>query len=242
LYLVYIVRIGGDFMAGRLLTPVLLCSLLLLGQAPVVRHLYLGMSVLATVIGIGLLSPHPPLLSGASYGRDRAREEVVTTDGIADERAFYYPHTGLLGAGPRGGQIDHPWANNGRQARRRGETLLTKRTIGFFGFHAGPRVHIIDLFGLADPLLARLPARPDDNWRIGHPERDPPPGYVETVRTGQNRIQPAGLARYYDQLALITRAPLFSPGRLATIIKFNLGLYNDDLASYLESRANRSSP
>ena len=33
LYLAYIVRIGGDFMSGRFLTPVFLCAVLQLGRA-----------------------------------------------------------------------------------------------------------------------------------------------------------------------------------------------------------------
>lgn len=237
LYLLYIVRIGGDFMAGRLLTPLVICAVMLLARQERLARQRFALSAIAGILLIGLLSPQPPPFSGPDYGIELTEETAIHEDGIADERAFYYPHTGLLAAGQRPGRIDHPWANNGRRARLAGKTPLDKRTIGFFGFFAGPRIHIVDKFGLADPLLARLPARSDPDWRIGHPERELPEGYLESVAAGQNLILHPGLARYYEQLRLITRGRLFDPARLSAIVRMNLGLDNREKDAYLAAFA-----
>ena len=60
--------------------------------------------------------------------------------------------------------------------------------IGLDGYMRGPETHILDVMALADPLLARLPAKDMQHWRIGHIERAIPEGYPETLRTGENHI------------------------------------------------------
>jgi arabinofuranosyltransferase len=94
------------------------------------------------------------------------------------------------------------------------------------GFYAGPDVHIIDALALADPLLARLPAKRNLSWRPGHFERAIPSGYEDTIRTGTNALADVRLARYYDHLASITRGDLLSWQRLLTIVRMNAGLYD----------------
>jgi len=93
--------------------------------------------------------------------------------------------------------------------------------IGFLGYFAGPRVHIIDPYALADPLLARLPAIP--NSRIGHFQRLLPAGYAETVANGVVRIANPSLAEYYGRLRLVTSGPLISRARFGAILDLNLG-------------------
>jgi hypothetical protein len=48
--------------------------------------------------------------------------------------------------------------------------ISVTENIGLTWYVAGPSVHIVDLYALADPLLARLPAL--KNSRIGHFQRD----------------------------------------------------------------------
>ena len=103
---------------------------------------------------------------------------------------------------------------------------MDEKNVGFIGYFAGPAVHIVDRYALTDPLLARLSAVSVEKWRIGHFERDIPAGYVQTLRTGVNQIQNPNLAKYYDALALITRAPLFSRERLIAIWKMNTGQFD----------------
>ena len=84
---------------------------------------------------------------------------------------------------------------------------------------------------LADPLLARLPAIRRLNWRIGHFSRLIPEGYEATLASGQNQLTDQALARYYDQLSLITRGDLWDANRLREIWHMNLG-QNDYLIDY----------
>jgi arabinofuranosyltransferase len=117
-------------------------------------------------------------------------------------------------------------------------------SVGMVGFYAGPGVHLIDVYALTDPLLARQPAIAE-NWRPGHFERMMPAGYQATLehclsltflhgavivpRTAcitspsyHNAIADPRIAALYDRLALLTQAPLFDRRRLQALRQINL--------------------
>ena len=100
-------------------------------------------------------------------------------------------------------------------------TVASTTAIGYAGYFAGRQLHILDPVALSDPLLSRLPTAVP--WRIGHFQRDVPPGYQSTLETGRNVIADPGVAMFYDQLALVTRGPLWTRHRWAAIIRVNLG-------------------
>lgn len=251
LYLLYVIRIGGDFMTGRFLTAPLFVAVILLtadhrpptakqpatpSTTPQPLHPYLLLPttyslLLLLVLLIGLTSPYPPLIADVHYGAKFEREEL-RTEGIQDGRGIYYQYSGLLNALQQPQQLwpNHPWSSKGLEARQAGPSVIVRGAIGFFGFFAGPQVHIVDHWALADPLLARLPA--DINWQIGHFTRQMPAGYLETLQSGQNQIHNKSLAIYYDKLALVTRGNLFDPNRLGEIWKLNTGQYDHLLAAY----------
>jgi arabinofuranosyltransferase len=221
IYLAYVLRIGGDFMAGRFLTAPLFCAVVLLVTSPVARSTRALVMSLALVLLISLVATRPSLLSDERYGMDF---DYMGPHGVADERAAYYQATGLLRI-LRGRPVpDHAWAREGRTARQAEPAVVVSRNIGFFGLAAGPRVHIVDEDGLADPLLARVPFAPGEAWRIGHFHRPVPDGYVETLRSGTNVISDPQLAERYETLTRITRGPLFDAGRLRAILRINFGL------------------
>ena len=121
-----------------------------------------------------------------------------------------------------------------RSIKSYGEKVYVGKGIGFLGYYAGPKVHIIDMFAIADPLLARLPVRTDKTWRIGHFKRDIPPGYEQTFRDGKNDLKNAALIQYYDHLRSIISGPLWSGERWLAIWKINTGQYDYLLNSYLK--------
>ena len=226
LYLAYVVRIGGDFMAGRFLAAPLLLSVVLITRLdfdrlpPATNLLLFGL-----ILALGLRTPHATLAFDDPTLRQPPQEHVDPR-GISDERLNYAPFTGLL-ALRRGQQLpSHVWAWQGRRDAGKGRTLIAKFAIGFYGFEAGPGIHVIDQLALADPLLARLPAARDLNWRIGHFIRPLPDGYLKSLQTGQNRLKDPQLAQLYDALRLITRGPLLSRTRLLEIWKINTGHYD----------------
>jgi len=116
--------------------------------------------------------------------------------------------------------------------------------MGFAGYGAGPEKFLIDRVGLTDPLLARLPSRRPakmSEWKSGHFFRDVPDGYPESVSAGVNAIVDPELRLYYEKIRLITRAPLFAPGRLAAIWNMNFGRY-DFLLAKTRAAAARPAP
>jgi arabinofuranosyltransferase len=231
-YLSYIVMIGGDFMAGRFASPVLFGSALLvsridLGRVP--RLAYAG--TFAALIGVGLLAA-----GYRTWGADD--EQILDRSGIADERRVYYRDLGLLQVIGREGPPEHPWARKGLELRADNEPVVQLAGgVGLMGFYAGPVAHILDVHGVCDPLLARLPANPD--WRIGHFVREPRIDYIHSLQAGRNLIVDRDLSRYYEKLFLITRGKLFDRRRLVEIARFNLGRNNSLLDGYLKQKALR---
>jgi arabinofuranosyltransferase len=172
---------------------------------------------LAAILALGLLGHAQFWLAGRPTGDDARRD-----GDIADERAYYAPHTGLLTRD----RVPHPWAVQGLVLGAQGPAVVEHGNVGFLGYFAGPAVHIVDRNGLTDPLLARLPVRDPAGWRIGHFRREVPPGYADTLRTGQNVIQDADLAAFYEPLGIVTRGPLWSQARLREIWRLNTGYYD----------------
>jgi arabinofuranosyltransferase len=209
-----LLRIGGDFMLGRFLTPPLLMATILIGRCQLLRtRALLSIPFAAAVLALGVWAPRTPLRAPLQP------KPSVDVHGVADERLIYALHSSL--AARRGNAVmpDHYWADAGRALRRAGShAVLVRPNVGFLGYFAGPLVHIIDQNALTDPLLARLPIAPGE-WRIGHFTRAIPDGYVETVATGSNKIADPRVARLYERLALVTRDPLFRWRRLVAVIR-----------------------
>jgi arabinofuranosyltransferase len=221
-YLTYVVRVGGDFMSGRLLTAPLVVAVGLIAHSRWPRIASTRIAAAVGAVAVLVLTwalPAAPILSGRDYG-DAPRH--IPASGITDERAYYYGDTGLLlttrlRPGPR---TDEP--ARVLKHRRAGESVVLRDAVGFFGFYAGPSMHVVDVLGLCDPLLARRPTGP--RWRIGHYYREVPAGYLETLRTGTNQIQDPSIAQDYATLASITRDPLWSRTRWEAIWRANLSL------------------
>ncbi|MDQ3118447.1 MAG: hypothetical protein M3Q89_02580, partial [Verrucomicrobiota bacterium] len=196
LYLLYIVKIGGDFMSGRFFTVPLIFAVALLIQRQLRPVTWLALA--ASFVGLGLLAKNPSITTDETYGAgkvwdfesDPAPNSVSDGRGIADERAAYYQDTGLLPVLRHRRRIPKfTWIGQGQAARKRGRHLVVFETPGFFGFYAGPKVHILDTYALGDPLLSKLPILDKDDWRIGHFRRGVPDGYVQTLQTGINLVE-----------------------------------------------------
>ena len=151
LYLVYIVRIGGDFMSGRFFAAPALASAALLGG--LVRPSALrgrsvaGLVALGAVVVYGFLAPSSRWFSSSEYGAGWEPNEIVGPTGIADERAYYYPSTGLLRVVAdrediaRAGQTIPPYrgAIEGNELAESAPRVTVMNEVGFFGYFAGPR-------------------------------------------------------------------------------------------------------
>lgn len=235
LYLLFVLWIGGDYMSGRLLGAPFLVAVLCLArheEVPDQRALIRWAPALVILLAVGLASPF--------------LTDTVGPYGVGDERRAHHPYTGLVYIAAEGRWPEHSLRVAGEQARAR-EQVEVSGAIGLFGYYAGRDTTIVDIYGLSDPLLARLPGivvspRPRaglHNWRPGHAQRPVPEGYVETVATGTNRIEDPDLARYYDFLHEVTTGPVLSTRRWRRALELQTGRFDALLDAYVERHRDR---
>ncbi len=223
LYLLYVVQIGGDFMTGRFLSTPLIASIVLLSRLELPKPATAGLALVAVMIGLN--TANRPLLNEQPFQSSESFA-YVDRNGIADERAFYYSVLGLLRMN-RNSDFRRPsWPRKARADVVPTRTVSIRDWVGMYGFNRRPDDHIIDRYALLDPLLARLPAKQNPYWRIGHMTRHVPEGYVQALETGVTHLADQDLAEYHDRLSLLTRGRLFTLKRFKTIAAFNLGRYD----------------
>jgi len=237
LYLIFILQSGGDYMTGRLFTAPLFVAVILLSQCNFTAFRRIPIVALfAIVIVVGVITYSSPLYSDKNstiippVGDEIAN---VFAGYISDERVVYYAGTGLLNNLDNIEIPRHPWAAWGSDVGARGQSPIFFKVLGMYGFFAGPEIHIIDHYTLADPLRSKLPIEKDQWWVIGHFTRTVPPGYMETLQSGENVIEDKCLAKYYDKLSIITRGDLFDANRIQEIWKMNTGQYDYLLDAYI---------
>jgi len=203
----WVLRVGGDFMSGRFLTTPFLASAAVLARALPVRVVPVAA---AAGLTLSLVNPRGPLRAGLDYDH---RE--LDNAAIADERGYYFQHTGLLPMWRRGRAPVRPGRPDDGVERSR---VTVMPSIGIDGYMAGPAVHVIDTMALADPLLARIPASAG-TWRVGHGEREIPVGYRETLQSGENLLEDPALAAAWDDISRVTQGGLFDDGRFAAMVR-----------------------
>lgn len=228
LLLVYAIRIGGDYMSGRLFALPFLIAVIVVTALTSPRVLA---GTAAVVFGAALFGPRAP----ARYRFDPAFMKRDPTT-IIDDKAFH-EHASLREVLKR-----KDYAIGRARLLDRGPRVqaLVWGATGYHGFQNGPMLRTIDNLALSDALLARLPSRdPDRLWGRGHLVRDVPDGYVVSVETAENRIVDPSLHAYYDKLLVITTGPVFTKERARTIWEMNTGRYSHLLVEY---DARRRSP
>jgi arabinofuranosyltransferase len=239
LYIAYIVKVGGDFMDGRFLTPpFLLAVILLIRNIPSSSKLiYAGMFLAAVLLGFLVPNSRWYVINPSAQFTD-----ITAPSGLMDEHYYYASASDLLNFRRDVVMPNSPLTQAGLHVQQMHEKVVVFDAIGYFGYAAGPQVHVLDDLALGDPLLARLPLSPNElnKWRIGHFLRDIPAGYVKTLETGKNMIQDPGLAQYYAKLHDVVSGPLFSWQRLLEIWHFNTGGYNYLLQHYIQSLPSQS--
>ena len=215
LYIAYLVSIGGDFMTGRLLTGPMVLMACVLARAS--WSLWQRRTAVMVLGLLALTNLPATILSGRAYD-----DRIIATDGIADERGYYFQEHGLIQA--RGKNRFNSFDDPDWTVRPPQPPIITCGGLGNLGLNAGPGTPLIDTCALADPLLARLPAMHVENWRIGHFERRLPTNYVESVARGTNLLTDERTRNYYESIRLITRGDLNSRNRIKEIVRMNLGL------------------
>lgn len=223
LNLLYVVNVGGDFMQGRFLSYSYLLSLIIL-MVFFKNYNYqkYGVFLTGTIFLYLFLYPNTPFLSPVNYSRDNI------VNGIADERGYYFEKLSLVSYVTRNKNFvfpTHDWSLSGAFLKQTNVKIHVEKHIGFFGYQAGTKKIILDVYALTEPLLARMPVTGER--RIGHFMRGIPKGYIESLLYNTEVIHDKNINNYYKKLKLITQSDdLFSSERMKTIFLFNLGVYD----------------
>lgn len=238
LYLLYIVKIGGDYMSGRFFTGPLFCAVIILSRFQAAGRGARWIPAFAAVVLLAFATPCPTLTCGKHCSHKKAKN--VSMHGITDNRRF----SNWVGRFVSTTTPSHPLPETSPGAAR----LPVEWVIcaGHTPFQSGPGVHYVDILGLTDPLLARLPAREGSETLVAHNRRTIPEGYFETLCAGENQFTDEKIGVFYEHLRVITQAPLFSWVRWKTIVRMNMGRYNSlidfDIYRYFSDSAIPESP
>lgn len=229
----YILYVGGDFMQGRFLSASLFFSALALCasfQASTRKVVWLGAGLAILVIILNSpLKLHPNSGFDISEGRRH-----YSWKGILNERNFYFKsnslwawrHRDLAQPFP-----NHKWCLMGKRATEQNKQVSDFGGIGMYGYCAGLDLIVIDNLALGEPFLARLPKPSEREWRAGHFHRDYPRGFYDSRISGENHMVDSHLAALWNDIVLLTRAPLWTPERWQAIWRINTG-YHRDIGPY----------
>lgn len=229
-YLVYIVYAAGSasHMSGRFLTLPYVMS---------VAVLILWVDTYALkVIAMGAAGA---LLfwTGSPLHHRGCRWEPLSphgkyADGLIDTRHFVcIEGAALINYTPGERMPLHDWYKEGLLLKKSPERLKIggpntgPYAMGYYGFAAGPEKHIIDLAGLTDPVLARMPAMERTHWIPGHFVRTVPTEYEYSLkRTSEQR--PSRLSSKIEAIQSVTQDPVWTKRRWLNIWRLNTGFFD----------------
>ena len=241
LAMLYIVLVGADYMGGRFFTVPYVCLVALATgtschwrrdvRAGVLRSLGVGLAIWV------VLWPHSPL-TGALVYKETVVDRETYPSMVANERASWQPETGIIVwlMALRDGTT-YPNDITPRLGVVLGDQAAPGATfhvcnLGMTPYRARLDQNFIDVWGLADSFMARLPAT---NLRPGHLVRVRPIGLAESLVSGRPAFADPGLNRYFETLRGVTGGErLLSPSRIRDLIKLNLGLHAKLLPGTIE--------
>lgn len=232
LYILYIVRIGGDFMFPRMIDAPIILSIFYIivwlndkfANEVFSKHHWIMISI--SILGLSLSNPYAPLraldrLEAKFKKQLDLSEYLVSNKVMIIDFAEQHWHYRLLGD-----EFCCQGVSQDKISR-----IFVAGGIGHIGLSYGPGTYVVDFLGLADPLLARLPsyfAKPVP----GHLRRMLPEGYIESIKENKNLIKDKNVHELYEIIRLVTRGDIWSYDRLKKIFLLNIGHYNYLVSDY----------
>ena len=230
--MIYLLRIGGDFMLGRHYTGLFIVSLFIilfylskenLSKSRKVKYItYTGLCILF-MWTISVVIPTKFIYPNSDIGYEREYYISFTSlykiiDGEINE--VYYPIS--------------CWKNTNNEVN---EKLNLGLKGDVFSFAPGvivytyiDDIYMTDRGALGDPLLnymeidyqnSKERTKNQARWRIGHMQRQIPEGYPESLNTGKNLIKDERIHRLYDKILLVVRGDIFTKERFKAIWELN---------------------
>jgi arabinofuranosyltransferase len=214
---IYIARVGGDFIGFRFLAaPFVVCVIIhLLGIRRLTRPTRRAVHVLL-------------LLASCIYAATWSSSPLRTPWDLPAtfDIKYYYPASTLLEDRP-GRRFPFAPFHSVSSADHCKALRLEKRQVmimagGLRGFCSGPLAHTIDALSITDPLIARLPVPVGLGLHVpGHIEKPIPAGYWVSAVSGDNRLADLALREFYRDVQLVVRGPLFTRERWSAIWRLN---------------------
>lgn len=243
IYLLYVLKIGGDFMAGRFFSSVFVLSLYLIIRTDYKLTKTLTKTVFICFLGLLIFNSKENFTYDYKYENQYEGIENFS-HGICNERAWYFNSLGfrqLINSNMYYEKLVEAYDNWIVESKPL-EIRVTK-SIGVYSIVKGPQLHVIDIFALVDPLLSKLPVIDINNYRIGHFERIIPYGYISSLLLDKNVIADSHLRAYYNRLYSVVRGDLFSSERLNNILFLNFNIipkhFDDTVAVSADNFSNK---
>lgn len=221
LYILYVVNVGGDYMYGRFLTTPFIISLFLLTTyIKQASHTFTRI-IFFTSICLAIFNLY-------QYTIKYISSFEMNSTGFTDERAFYYRTTGLL---PNLLNQNISIADHFSETVTMFDSELADNdpvllyNMGFNGYIASqvfPEKYIVDSLGLTNAYLAAHPIN-YGYWRIGHFRREPSLGYINSIKLNRNVLSSTHDHYVYEQVKLLSQAPLNEKHRFKAIINWHNG-------------------
>ncbi|HET9955308.1 MAG TPA: hypothetical protein VFQ61_12425 [Polyangiaceae bacterium] len=209
LYLVYVASVGGDFMSGRSLTLPFFVAVLVFVRCVGPQQSRAELQAVAAIAAATVfVLPHGTMVEHT--------ECVVPDSGVVNERYCYETHTALLYNLHSEFYKTHPYWQEGARAAAENRRIV-EAGAGLAAQAAGPRLYVLNGFAMGDALLSRIRFVPNGGWRIGHYFRLNPPGYLESLESGRNELSDPCMRRFYAELRVLIREPLFSWRRIRRV-------------------------
>ena len=230
LYIFYILYIGGDFMLGRFFTILvfisvgqIICSISYIG--PLYRkqlNIFLIILIVFCLINGSLISNYP-IFSGRDYRPSR----VAYLTG--DERGGNYRFGGLLSDERKSWPVLTIFSDE------KPSTYLT--LCSFLGAisNVNSSKYVIDVCGLSDAFIARIPPMKNDRWVSGHLPRKVPQGYGEFLIGKISELPDKKLNGLLKDVRLMITGELFTIERWKSIWRLNSNYYSKiDFSEYTD--------
>ncbi len=247
LKLLYVIRIGGDFMVGRHFTDLYFVSVFMVIDLCYEKEsFHIGKRIVSRQYACIGCAAVCVMLTSVTRLTVKQYLWPVRQDSCTDERDYYFPTLGMIphyltkvvkGIDSSELTWDAQEVLDSKASGNQGD-LLTWAP-GLLSFQHNRDFYMSDSIGLGDPLLAKLPAVYTEVWRVGHMKRLIPEGYPQSLQTGENRIADKSLHQYYDILLEVTRGRIFSKDRLYKTAGMLFGKYDyllDEYQNHLEQK------
>ena len=231
LHLIYILKIGGDYMSGRFLVAPAFLGIMILADLKLANVQKIGLALF--LFSLGFVSSRPPILSGKDYScapqyisGEWVPGCVDPVSGLADERGYWFRFSNFLLCFSGSGINPYPLAADSKVFNSpKSRPIRLEYNVGYKGFETPHGEFVFDVFGLCDNVMSRMPSplasKCVKEWRPGHIPRFIPSGYIESLATGQNKIDNKHLANRFDLFHSIESDPLFSKRRWVNIWRAN---------------------